>query len=283
MTEKIKRSDLWRKQYQEDRYMNGLSDSELDDRFADILTNQIVLTHEGKIGIGGIEWMEKGTHVHLELQHRGLGLPAHEFIADRAIIPDRSSIALGSRIRKVYPNGIPKSFTLFKYDKSKYLKPLLKSGELRLMPASSYDDPSLNVAVSDRELQFEKINYTQRVRYTSNFDFYCFCSSWLHSDRLISDFDADCVLVVKNPEEFFIRLATALDETDFKIDINKVTYIDPLRLGDRDVTHLAFAKHMRFAYQFEHRFVAMPTTDTKLDQRNLQLGPLENICELYES
>ena len=283
MPEKIKRSDLWRKQYYEDRYMIGLADSELNHRFADVLTNLIVMNEEGKIGPKGIEWMERFAHLQLEFDFRGLGLPPRELIEERVAIPGGSSIALGRQIRKVYLDGIPKSITLFKYGESKYIRPLMETGKLRLMPASSYDDPSLNLAVSDRELDFEKINYQRRTRYSSKFDYYCFCSSWLHSDRLIEDFDADCVLVIKDPKDFFTRLATALDERDFRIDFGKVDYIDPLRLGDRHISHLGYVKHMRFAYQFEHRFIAMPQEDETLVQQDLLLGPLDDICDYYES
>ena len=283
MAETMKRHELWRKQYDEDCYMSGLSDAELDERFADILTNQTTLTAEGKLGCGNIEWAEKWTHVVLELQSRGLGVPPFETIEDRTKIPDPAYIGLGSRVRESYADGIPESFTLFKYGKRKHLRPLLEQGELLIRPASLYDDSSLNLAISDQELIFEKVNYDERVRYTSRIDFYIFCSSWLHSDRLISDFGGDSVLVIEQPHEFFIRLATALDEKAFNIDFNRVTYIDPLLLRNHHIKHLAYAKHMRFAYQFEHRFVAMPPKETVLSERNLSLGPIRDIATLYEA
>lgn len=261
--------------------MLGLTDSELDHRFADVLTNITVMNNEGKIGPAGSEWMERFSHLQLEFHSRGLRLPPREVIENRAAIPDGSSVMLGRKVRSVYPDGIPTSFTLFKYGKHKYLRPLMEKGELRLMPASSYDDSSLNLAVSDRELEFEKINYHERIRYKSRFDFYCFCSSWLHSDRLIADFDADCVLAITNPHEFFLRLATALDEQNFQIDFNKVTYVDPLLLGEHHVSRLGYVKHMRFAYQFEHRFVAMQQKDEPIAQRDLNLGSIVDICDIY--
>lgn len=283
MAETVKRHELWRKQYEEDRYMSGLSEVELDERFADILTNQTTLTADGKLGIGNIEWTEKWIHVVLELQSRGLGVPTFETIEHRTKIPDPTSVDLGTRVRDSYPSGIPESFTLFKYGKSKHLRPLLDRGELLMRPASSYDDSSLNLAISDRELVFEKVNHDERVRYTSRFDFYIFCSSWLHSDRLISDFCGDSVLVIEQPHEFFVRLATALDEKAFSVDFDRVTYIDPLLLRDHHVNHIAYAKHMRFAYQFEHRFVAMPPKEIVLSERKLNLGPIRDIATLYEA
>jgi hypothetical protein len=47
--------------------------------------------------------------------------------------------------------------------------------------------------------------------------------------------------------------------------------------------HLAYAKHMRFAYQFEHRFVAMPPKEIVLSERDLSLGPIRDLATLYEA
>jgi hypothetical protein len=277
----LPRQEWWRRQYVADRYMRGLSDEELDHRFADIFSNTTILTQEGKHGIGNIEWMEKFTHVMEELTFRRRGFPPHDTIKERFAIPKPSMPALGPMIREKYPNGIPSEFTLFKYGKRKYLQPLLEAGTLRLAPASSYADPSLNVAVGDRELEFEKIVGHERFRYLSE-NFYCYCTAWLHSDRLIHDFEADSVLAIKNPREFFTRIATALDERDYTIYVNRVTYVDPLLMGQANhITDLAMVKHLRFAYQFEHRFVAKPPSPRPLDTRFLTLGPLADIAELF--
>ena len=272
----------WRKQYRENRYMSGLTNAELDLRFADIFTNSTILTEEGKIGIGDIEWMEKFTHLLEEFAYRGLGMPPNDSIQRRLAIPEPSASTLGAKVRIDYPKGIPESFTLFKYGNSKFLQSLIEDGAVRLLPASRYDDPSLNTAIEDKELEFVKIVGHKRFRYSSTRDFYCFCSSWIHSDRLVGDFGADAVLVIRDPHEFFIRLATALDEKDFDIYFNRVAYIDPLLLGtDEHVRDIALAKHMRFTYQFEHRWIAMPRTPIELKERKLVLGPLADIAELY--
>lgn len=268
--------------YRANRYMRGLTDFELDCRFGDVMTNQVVLTDEGKLGLSQ-DYLEKGTHIMEELGLRGRGLPNPEGIKRRLQIPEPiHDDALIAMIKADYPKGVPKTFTLFKYGKKIYLDEFLKNGNLRLQPASAYDDPLLNPAVEDRELAFEKIEGMKRTLFKSETDYYCFCSSLLHQDRLLNDFGADCLVVITNPKEFFLRLASALDESEYDISFNKITYLDPVLMDGKKVTNLAYVKHMRFAYQFEHRLVAMPSSQIlELPSRQLQLGPLNDIAKMY--
>lgn len=283
MSEKAPRHVHWRSQYRHHRYMAGLSDDELDNRFADCLSNQLILTEEGKIGTSGIDWMEKSTHIFEEYSIRWSGPPFGQPDSRRFRIPEPyQGLSLAKALREDYLAGIPEQFTLFKYGQREYLQPLMEEGVLRLMPASKYSDASLSPAIDDRELDFDKIEGTTRTRYSAKSDYYCYCSSWLHSDRLIGDFLADCVVAISEPHEFFVRLATALNEIEFELCFNRVTYVDPLLLSGYELMDLAFIKHMRFAYQFEHRLVAYPpSTGTHLDIRHLRLGPLNDIARIY--
>lgn len=284
MSETAPRHVHWRRQYRLHRYMEGLSDDELYLRFGDCLSNQVFLTEEGKIGISGIDWMEKSTHILEEYSIRGSGLPFGEPDPRRFQMPEpHQGLALAKAIKKDYQDSIPRQFTLFKYGQGKYLRPFMKEGLLRLLPASRYNDSSLSPAIDDSELTFEKIDGGTRTRYSTKSDYYCYCSAWLHSDRLIGDFSANSVVAITKPHEFFVRLATALKETTFRITFNRVTYVDPLLLSDHEITDLAFIKHMRFAYQFEHRLVAYPRDlEAGLDVRHLRLGALDDIARIYD-
>ena len=279
----ISRHEHWRVQYRVDRYMVGLSDAELDLRFADVLSNTTVLTSDGKIGVGGMEWMEKGTHLQEEYALRGRGLPPADTIRRRLRVPGTArNEELISAIRSDYPRGIPDQFTLFKYGERKYLVDFVTGGKLRLAPASVYSDPSLNPAIEDQELELEKIHGAERKLYKSRTNYYCYCSAIVHSDRLIEDFNADCIVVITDPAAFFLRLAEVLDEKEYDLSFKAVQYIDPLLLKEHDVNDLRFVKHMRFAYQFEHRFVAVPPVPIlDLDFRFLDLGSLEDIATIY--
>lgn len=263
--------------------MIGLGDYELACRFGDIMTNQIILTEDGKLGIIA-DFLEKGTHVLEEYELRNIGLPQTQVMGKRFQIP--TPVKDDPLIRKIkadYPKGIPQNFTLFKYGKLKYLEDFIDKGHFRIQPASAYDDPSLNPAIEDRELTFEKIEGHVRTEFTSKSDFYCFCSSYIHKDRLIEDFNADCVVVIIDPYAFFTRMAQALNEQEYYISFNKVTYLDPLLLKGIRIKNLAYAKHLRFTYQFEHRFVAYPKLSIeKLETRYLNVGSLNDIATIYK-
>jgi hypothetical protein len=272
-------------QYQKNRYMEGLTADELDSRFADCFTNQVLLTNEGKIGIGGIEWLEKFTHLLEEYGYRGTGVPPINSLGTRLRIPTPyAGQPLCELVRADYPSGIPETFTLFKYGEKRFLDPLLNEGTLRFRAASSYLDPSLNPAIHDDELTFEKIERFTRTRYRIRTDYYCFCSSWIHTDRLVDDFGADCVLVITDPHEFFRRLAMAVDDPRLEMRFNRVTYVDPLLLGEHELRDVTFIKHMRFTYQCEHRFIALPKRPVeRLSELQLRLGPLNDIARLYST
>lgn len=282
MTELLPRHEVWRRTYRSDPYMHGLTDAEVELRFADVMTNQLILTEEGKIGIVGTLWLEKFTHLDEELKVRGKGFPHPARLDGRLGVPKPGVSALSEMVRKQVGGAVPSKFMLFKYGKREHLEPLHREGQLRLCPASFYSDPSLNLAVADSELSFEKIRGTVRTRYIQRRDFYCFCTSWLHSHRLVADFDATAVLVVTNPHDFFLRLARALNEPTFEIHFNRVKYVDPLLLDDHEIADLRFLKHMRFTYQTEHRWVATPPAgSTSIGVRNLSLGSLEDISVLH--
>jgi hypothetical protein len=246
------------------------------------MTNSTILTEEGKIGIGNILWMEKFTHQMEELAFRGKAFPPASTLGSRLITPPAKKSELGESVRRQVGGSVPKSFMLFKYGNIAHLRDLHLHGHLRVCPASYYDDPSLNPAVADSELTFEKIRGTERTRYRQKSDFYVFCSSWLHGERLIHDFNATGVLLITDPAEFFLRLATALNRTTFDIRFNRVSYIDPLLLDDKDLTDLRFVKHMRFAYQMEHRWVATPPDhEEALQPVSVSLGSLTDISVLH--
>ena len=128
--------------------MIGLSDYELDSRFGDIMTNDAILTEDGKLGIIP-DFLEKGTHVLEEYELRGIGLPHTQIMGKRFKIPTPiKDYRLIRKIKADYPKGIPQKFTLFKYGKLKYFKNFIENGHLRIQPASVYADPSLNPATS---------------------------------------------------------------------------------------------------------------------------------------
>jgi hypothetical protein len=303
-------SDKWRQDYRQDRYLEHLSLDELEQRVRDVLTNISVLSEDGKLSLPPVEkgtgyWIQLFTHLLEEFALRGQSFRAG-FLKDNPMpIPTwpempRAARAVSGRVFE------PGKF-LFKFGKQEHLKSTLETGMIRLAPASSYSDPSLNYAIRDDELNFtvqmpakdtwiqevdEKtlnpaggrikalgnISFTQTVPS----DYYVYCLSSLFTFRLFDDFEADACLVIKQPKQFIERvlLAGFTKLPNWLARVDAVDYLDPLRTK-RESVRAFFAKHFRHSYQKELRIIWVPENR----QQNLQpvfteTGPLHEIAEI---
>ena len=98
-------------------------------------------------------WMSRFTHLHEEFTLRQTGLPT---------FPSLGPDAPECLPRPTHPNPPPsvaiwktrcaQSDALFKYGQHRNLKKVFTDGTIRLSPASSFEDPSLNPAQRDAEL-----------------------------------------------------------------------------------------------------------------------------------
>jgi hypothetical protein len=150
-------SDGWRHDYRLDRYLEHLSLDELEQRVRDIFTNVSVLSEDGKLSLPPVEkgtgyWMQLFTHVLEEFALRGHWVRPGFLKGTPMPIPTwpempRAARAVSGRLFE------PGKF-LFKFGKREHLRSTLENGTIRLAPASSYSDPSLNYAIRDDELHF---------------------------------------------------------------------------------------------------------------------------------
>ena len=147
----MQRHEIWRLKYRQRRYLRLADDGVLDRRFKDIINNLMTLTPEGKIGVlpvteAGVRWMTLFTHVLEEYALRGRGLP----VADDApfVKPTAPDLPRSAKIE------IPeRGRSLVKLGKSIYMQELYEKGRLRIAPAASYEDPSLNPAIRGRRIE----------------------------------------------------------------------------------------------------------------------------------
>lgn len=301
------RADFWRKQYRIRRYLEFLNDAELAQRLRDVVNNGVTLTYEGKLGFrrlqqGGELWIELFTHVHEEYCFRKKDFPKDVLKNARLPRPTWPNKPLGvDLVNKV--KGLRQGEYLIKYGKSKYLKEAFQSGSIRINPASSYNDPSLNSAIKDDELRMityglpsevtithletnTRIIPTSNVSYQSecSTDYYVYCVSNILDFRLFSDFEADSCLIIKDPEGFTRLLYRVMQSILFswKGFNAPVKYIDPFNTrGNKEI--ILFVKHFRYAYQFEHRFLWLPETKMgELKPIDLNLGSLEAVAEYVD-
>jgi len=299
--------------YRKERYMDHLSETDLYIRAKDILINCIEINKDGKFAAdlsddyGQFFWV-RWTHIIEEYRIRygsfrpmfdkqnvdGLCIPKNFTLINKANL----------KINQVDKNSKP---NLYKYGKLEYLKQYLKNGNIRISPASSYKDPSLNHAINDDELNFISQNHPSKLKmevfdkfgnfkglvkplegkltFTSTTDYYVFCMSTILSPRLFVDFDnADGCLIIKNTTVFLKKLLEGFlkSNNNYLGQIGVVKYVDPIFANYKEYDQF-YSKHFRYAYQRELRVSFIPGKDIKqLEYKVLQLGNLEDCCELIE-
>jgi len=306
------RQEQWEVIYRADPYMRRLTNSELDARAADIFSNFCRLGLDGKISpqdfreAAGEQWIIRLTHLFHEYSLRGapfpFGLPGHP------AFPHPSNPKAKAAVRTVRERALAAGVRLFKYGRTEHLRALVDRGEVRIAPASSYSDPSLNHAMRDEELAFEihpdfsRMTMTvydgqtgepkgtvrpidDRITKRSTTNFYVYCLSEVLEPRLFVDFDADACLIIHNSAQFIDRLGSALEQRlpDWLIGAMPVEYVDPLLATLGSVSVLS-CKHFSFAYQHESRIVAYPPTDRSYLEviHPLVVPGLGDSCEILE-
>ncbi len=307
-----KRVDVWREQYHARRYLEHVSEGGLGQRLRDIVNNSLILSEKGQAAFrpsaeGGGYWMMKLTHVREEFFLRG-----HDFsnnILEGITLPKftypeppKSAIAIQGKdfIRGKY---------LVKYGKVEHLRKFFEEGIVRIAPASSYKDSSLNYAIGDDELTLITYGLPKEVKMavidhktgeekgplipTSNItyysecktDYYVFCSSMVYDHRLFEDFDkADCCIIINKPGDFLRRIESVSSQvlSGWKMFNLPVTYLDPFNTQEEE--HIPFfTKNFKYAYQFEYRLAWLPPDpkfNEKMDYLFFNIGSMKDIAEL---
>lgn len=310
--------ELWQMQYRAKRYLQHLSDEDLAQRFNDILANLTVLTEDGTIGClrpsegEGVYWWTVCTHALDEWFLRGETLPRLGPLARTAQVP-RSTWPQPPQALKAI-KGRKATNILAKYGKRQHLRETLHKGLVRVAPASSYSDPSLNRAIKDNELEIAVLippsevkvkipaypggppvvpvevrgNVTRRL--SSKTDYYVYCLSMVLDCRLFDDFQADACLIITRPKEFIERLESTFERAmpGWSGISWPVQYVDPfLHAGPLNTPDgnldVYLCKHFRYSYQEEYRFIWLPDQAQQfLTPMFLELGSLEDCCEMVE-
>lgn len=95
------------------------------------------------------------------------------------------------------------------------------------------------------------------ITYQAKEDYYIFCSSAGFDVRLFGDFEADACLFIYDSEKFsqelYRRVSSHVEVKDY--GYKPVTYVDPIRSGEKKLPPIEFHKHMKYLYQNEYRHV----------------------------
>jgi hypothetical protein len=154
---------------------------------------------------------------------------------------------------------------------------MLTNGEIRIVPASFYNDPSLNKAIRDDELTFKvqsradgldmkdqagnKISTFGKVEFTvrSRTNHYVHCFAANYTLREFDDFDADSCLIIEQPRLFISKIMKSVrkKKSDLEGFASHVKYLDPLTCSPHEID-IFLAKHFKYSYQNEYRAIWMP-------------------------
>jgi hypothetical protein len=302
-----------RQQYRSHRYLDHLTEEELRQRAKDIFCNSLTLTNEGKIGLHppkreGEYWMLLWTHVLEEFVLRYGPYPAgftNGFIK-KAQIPKPTWPEIPKAVDAIKDLNLRYGKYSVRYDKYHHLLTAIERGLIRIAPASSYDDPSLNPATRDTELEKSisihpsEINIELLDRITGRLkaplrplgnvtytlrsptDYYVYCLSCAYLPRLFDDFEADSCLIILQPKRF---IEAVLESFPKKMGGwagigSSVSYYDPTTARAKKLSPW-FSKHFRYSYQREYRIVWLPPRPKKkLAPIYLELGSLRSYGRL---
>ncbi len=194
---------------------------------------------------------------------------------------------------------------MFKYCNIIWIEQTQKKGIVRISPAISYNDPSLNPAVYDEELELfiqphpseiklEVIDQHtgktkgfvkpvgSKITKTTETNYYVYCLSSIFTPRLFLDFEADACLIITKPKHFIDKVITAFERQNpgWVNTFKTVNYLDPLNSSFSQI-EIYSCKHFSFSYQKEVRFIGLPPKKVKvLDHQYLEIGSLEDCSEI---
>lgn len=304
----VTRQEYVEMHYRQDPNLQHLNEGELAKRLKDVTNNLMTLTEGQQIGIipmdqNGDYWNTAIIHVHEEFRLRGGIPPAH--LRDLPY-PNYDWPGVDKAFAAVSTMNLVPGKYLVKYSKLEFLQAALERGAIRISPASSYDDSSLNRAVRDNELELSLRPRPQLVKnaalerfsddlkppvpavgpvvetLTAPTNYYVYCLASEFSLRLFADFEADACLIIMKPRIFMERLFSAVlaqlpGWTAFGVGVN---YVDPVNAVKEEID-IFYSKDFSYAYQKEYRLIwKPPTQEGTLPYIHVEVGSLKDCCEI---
>lgn len=287
--------EIWENLYMSNRYLSGLSISELENRHNEICNNLSVLEQrvDPNLSVDNVNsmwyWLSKEHTTRLEAFLKGA-----EFY-----LP-----SLNLRILQQDNIYLPYEYqnTFFKYGKTKHTLDIIEKGELLFHEASYYCNDNNQARRDDEKSKKQYINKEQvtltllkdgrkiepisniTMIHEANFANYIFCVSSHFDDRFFRKFDAESCVVVTDRKEFERRLAMNIP-VDKNIISFPVEYYDPWSNQDRGNIAPCIYKDFCFAWQCEYRFLIYNKIEevnaNPQESMKINLGSLEDISEYY--
>lgn len=309
---KLEMHNLWRLAYYNHPYLLLETDDSIKERFADVFSNGIDISSDGKISFAPM-MMNDGRFSRLFT----------ELIEEtnwRGILTRNSITEVSDQINSYFSDGMPlgarmfqgkteiKDQWLLKFSKREFVYEMHRRGRFRISPASYYAKGSHIRAVKDletaRNYKLKAINEVLEGKSEITFsgrkipikcgvvplqfmmeDYYLFSTCREISRRMPTDFEADAALIIKDKPTFIRRIKDRLLKKlpGWEFLAGKVYYYDPYNDIPKD-RNQEFWKHFAYAYQREHRCVIRPKYSKvgagKLEPFFIEIGPLDDISEV---
>lgn len=253
----------WASEYVTSLYLREARATALAERYNNLIQNLWSTDREGKVQKTrdpdrGMMILRLLFHVVLEQIRRGT-LPPDFLFDERAMINEATATHV-PRLMKSPIVGGPDGFA--KFGNRDHIRASFERGTFRISPASSYDDPSLNGAQADKELEHLTVTPNERLlfklygtdpdgndveldakpielfRYMNVPDFYVWCCGHGCDLRLLHDFQADALLLVKDVAAFTKRMLKAVEKAKpGSVAIHRpVAYYDPYTVQRSQLT-----------------------------------------------
>ncbi len=219
----------------------------------------------------------------------------------------RRAASAGYRPPKLRPPFSGSLACYAKFGEREHIRRSIEKGVLKVSPASSFDDSSLNDAQRDNELQHwtstpneqlmmelygrngegeeaEIPVHKQEVhRGMSVPDFYVWCCALGYDARLFTEFKADAVLIIRDKSEFRSRFAKAMarELPASTLRCGALGYYDRYTTRPEQLVPI-FTKSFEYLHQNEYRFAWPAASNTALKPIFPEIGPLTDIAEYHE-
>lgn len=288
--------EVWEFQYETNRYLEGVSNDYLIQRYNSIKENFPIYTENRRDVIPIISflsswyWYRKEHQTRYELFQRKIS----HLVEPPIPVPN---------VSKLYSTRNPNSYDkLFRYGERKFMKEFIQEGKIRISPALSYKDGAKHDPRTDDELN--KNRWTPGKSITiqtkdgvnipilgdmkstvSAPNYYTVCFSTEFEYYMFDKFGYDTCIIIHNPELFEKRIKEATDKLlpNWYYIGTPVEYYDPYEKSSKNEVFMAtISKEFLYAYQQEYRLLwdSLNNEEVK-DYIYVQVGDLNDICELY--
>ena len=288
--------EIWALGYVVYRYLSGMSDRDLEDRYRSIVYNMRSYTGSARdrIPINSYQsswyWFRKEYQTRLEFAMRHTDPPN---LTGEPVIA-----SVGGPENPAVPNG---SDVIFRYGERKHMREMVDKGRIRFSPAGSYDGEDNNSARRDDELRkhaymagqyttivtqggqrLKVIGDIQRTVTGPQYHLVCFSCVW--KPQLYEEFQSDTCVAVTDPREFARRVERAGCRVfpGWYFHDNPVQYFDPHEQRKKEPFDAAMSKDFRFAYQIEYRILWSQLGAPPVDgYQFVEIGPAHDIMTMY--